>query len=245
MRLRDLVIQESRLAATPDGEPFRWTTHHVAEVFLALLPKQFVLDGSVKVQITCGPRGDEPKCQQMLGSTEYFNEGFDFNFYYDQPPCDRQEVILRLIEDSFIDIMSYCDPLEGTRFQLRDTVAAVREHDFALSIPSHKLSRSAPGRKVRVNVFRNLSHELGEVWSIRVVGATNRSSMKDGLGRRPDHLDMRGRTRVPDGMARCLRCLRVSERFSISSTLLRFWGDLTLIPCPLVLALPNNIPFPS
>ena len=190
MHLSILAIRQSKSAVVPNGIPFGWTCHHVAEVFLALLPKRFVLDGSGLVQITCGPRDDEPKYQQMLGSTEVFSERFDFVSYYEQTPCERQEVILHLIEDSFIEIMSYGVPPADARSVLRDTVAAVREHNFALSIPSRKLSRSTSSRKVRGNVFRNLSHELGEVWSIRFVAKNKQILHEAWIGTKPHYLDM-------------------------------------------------------
>src|SRR5688572_18932080 len=104
MRLRELRVEASRMAvdhrAFAPGLVFRWTTHHVREMFAALLPSGYVLDGSSVVQVTCGPRGEDPQYGQCLGSSEYFVEGFDFAAYARAPARDRELVILSTLESA-------------------------------------------------------------------------------------------------------------------------------------------------
>src|SRR4051812_43281500 len=104
MHLRQIAIEASRTALIPSEPVFRWTAHHVKEVFLALLPRRFILDGSGKVQITCGPRGNDIQYQQLLGTTNYYREEFAFQEYYAASPPEREEILLKTIEDALFDI---------------------------------------------------------------------------------------------------------------------------------------------
>jgi hypothetical protein len=47
MYLRELRIEQSKDVSKQNiNIPFRWTAHHVREIFTALLPSKYTLDGS-------------------------------------------------------------------------------------------------------------------------------------------------------------------------------------------------------
>lgn len=106
LRMIDLEADE-QLEFRRLGFPFRWSAHHVKEIFLSCLPKGYTLDGSSKITITCGSRtDDEPVYAQMLGTSRLYVEDFDFDFYKQATVEQRQEIILDLIVRSLREIGS-------------------------------------------------------------------------------------------------------------------------------------------
>src|SRR4051812_30577545 len=104
MHLRTLAVEASDLARLPKEPVFRWLVHHVREAFVTLLPAGFEVDASGKIQITCGPRGLSPQYEQVLGTSNYFVEDFDFKEFFAASPLERDELILATIETSLISI---------------------------------------------------------------------------------------------------------------------------------------------
>lgn len=108
---------------------FRGTTHHVTEMFANLLGRQYTLNGSSLVQITCGPRGNEPEFYNVLGTTEVFVESFDFGAYHAMGDAGREQAILALVEDHLLAI---AEKEQADPEPIRSCAAAVRHHGFEL-----------------------------------------------------------------------------------------------------------------
>lgn len=190
MYLKMIAVEASKKATLPAGRVFRWDAHHVKELFLAMLPCKLTLDGSSKVQVTCGPRGEEPQYQQVLGTSNYFREDFDFQRYYQLMPPERDRMLLQALEESFLDITSKVDAGAEARDAISKTARKVRERDFDLKIQSKKLSRPTHCRNLTVNVHRNLNRQVGEVWSCEVTVGDDRVVYRDWIGETPHYLDL-------------------------------------------------------
>lgn len=176
LQLREIRIEAGPLAKAPPGlvfksrenDPqgtvFRWSAHHVREIFVALLPEGFILDGSSVIQLSCGPRGGETRYQRMLGSSQFHVEDFDFERYAGSSPRERQEHVLNVIEESLGQIAA----LNGkTDDAIRETASRVRGAGFRLSLEARKLKRNLLGSGRSIHVFRHLSCENGENWTLR------------------------------------------------------------------------------
>lgn len=61
-----------------DGVPFRADAYHVAALFMAALPRDYVLDGASLLTLQCGPPGDEPRYQRCPGASVVCVDPFDF-----------------------------------------------------------------------------------------------------------------------------------------------------------------------
>lgn len=190
MNLRMIAVEASDQARIPDNPAFRWTAHHVKEIFLALLPKGFALDGSSKLQITCGPRGTEPLCQQMLGATNYFQEDFDFESYFDAKPQERERTIVGLLQTVMTDIATRANVGGDVIDVVSDTAQAVRERGFSLKLHSKKLSSGYRRSGVRVDVYRNLSGQVGEAWSCELSRKGSSRIHEEWMGKKPHYLDL-------------------------------------------------------
>lgn len=77
MSLKILTLQESDEAALTMGVRIRHLSHHITQIFMELLPK-IDINGSSKIVVSLGPRGDEDLFDNVLGSTNIFVERFDF-----------------------------------------------------------------------------------------------------------------------------------------------------------------------
>lgn len=176
LRLKELRIEASPLAKAPLGlvfkskedDPqrtvFRWSAHHVREIFVALLPKGFILDGSSVIQLDCGPRGNEAKYQRVPGSSRFFAEDFDFGRYATASPASRQEQVLETIETSLQQIALLNDKPDNA---IPETGDRVRQAGFRLSLEVKKLKMKLPESGRSIHVFRHLSCENGENWTLR------------------------------------------------------------------------------
>lgn len=193
MHFRELRVQASRLVSDHSRvaglrTPFHWTAHHVRQIYAALLPKGYVLDGSSVIQITCGTRGEEPQYRQNLGSSEYFVDDFDFVAYARASPNERQRIILSTVRAALCDIASRVGKQDA---ELRSTAAAVAEHEFRYSVEIGKLKRfvNSTGRTVRV--FRHLALELGETWALQITERGGSLVAEHAMGKSPQYLDCR------------------------------------------------------
>lgn len=166
---------------------FRWTAHHVKEIFLAMLPHKFNLDGSGKVQITCGPRHDEPQYHQVLGTSNYFKEDFDFVAYYAMKPTQREEAILKLIQECFTDIARRHGQHENEA-HISPTCEAVRLSQFRLALDVKKLSRRFRSAKIKIWIRRVLSRDEGESWRCDVIHQAKGLLYSEWLGEHPSYL---------------------------------------------------------
>jgi len=184
-----LTVEAGELAKVPEEPRFRWLAYHVKEVFLALLPKRFQLNDTSKLQITCGPRGNERQYLEVLGTSEYFVEDFDFAAYYAKQGRQRDDFLLDVIEACLVDIdgRRRLDP--ATPERIASTVAAVRQSDFSVSREVKKLTRSTKCRKLKFAVSRHLNRDVGEGWSVDVVKKDKQVLDRQWIGEVPDFLD--------------------------------------------------------
>ena len=81
-----------------DGVPFRADAYHVAALFMAALPRDYVLDGASLLTLQCGPPGDEPRYQRFPGASVVCVDPFDFAAYAGSDPATRERAVLALIE---------------------------------------------------------------------------------------------------------------------------------------------------
>mgnify|MGYP006969354072 CR=1 FL=1 len=187
--LNMLTVEQSNLAAAPKEPPFRWLSYHVKEVFMAFLPKRFQLNDTTKLQITCGPRGGEPQYLEVLGTSEYYVEDFDFAHFYAVQGRERDDFLLDVIESCLVDIDNKRQLDPTTAGCITSTVAKVREEDFCFSREVKKLSRSTPCRKLRFIVSRHLNRDVGEGWSIDITKRNKEVLDRQWIGDVPDFLD--------------------------------------------------------
>jgi hypothetical protein len=203
LQFRELRVEASCLTsnhAVVAGIVFRWTAHHVREIFSALLPRGYVLDGSSVIQVTCGPRGDNPQYFQCLGSSEYFVEDFDFASYARALPPVRERVVLATVEAALCDI---ADRVGAEKTALQNTASAVIECGFCLSteVPKLRKTMRPSGRSLRV--FRCLGTDLGETWLVRVVGRDKAVIAEIVMGKTPDYLNRRDYFKVAELIDGC------------------------------------------
>ena len=184
-----LTIEQSELADAPKQPPFRWLAYHVKEVVMAFLPKRFQLNDTSKLQVTCGPRGNEPQYSEVLGTSEYYVEDFDFAHYYAVQGRERDDFLLDAIESCLLDIDGKRQLDPGTAGCIRSTIAKVREVDFSFSREVKKLSRSTPCRQLRFIVSRHLNRDVGEGWSIDIAQRNKEVLDRQWIGDIPDFLD--------------------------------------------------------
>ncbi len=81
MNLSMLILQESDAAALNESICIRHLGHHITQIFMTLLPKVNI-NGSSKIVVSLGPRGDEDVFDNVLGVTNIFIEDFDFKLFY-------------------------------------------------------------------------------------------------------------------------------------------------------------------
>ncbi len=154
---------------------------------MSLLPKTFTLDGSSKLHVWVGPRGQDPKYQQLLGSSIYYYEDFNFAEYFALPQLQRDLRALTVLETSFLDIGPRHD--EKARQVIRNACVSEKEMDFASTTRWEKLSKRNANKKVKVNVYRHLNRNDGEAWSCQVTTNDNVELHTEWIGDRPDYIN--------------------------------------------------------
>ena len=166
-RLNQIEIRESEVTYTNQRDWFFHTTgHHIRELLLHFLPRDYVLDGSSKFSAVFGQRpNDKDACYTSLGVTVCHIENFDIERHMIRPVQEQQEGILTKLTNAMMEVarLSGADPNV-----IRQAADAVRENEFSLELNIKKLARSTKDRKLRVEVFRCLGPLIGEVWEARV-----------------------------------------------------------------------------
>lgn len=133
---------------------------------MSLLPKDYTLDGSSLITISCGPPDDYGQYYQLLGCSVYCVEDFDFIDYGGRSLIERERMILAVTERALCDIARRSG---ASDVALREAAAEVTKRGFQLSVEIRKL-RIAIGRSGNsVRVFRSLGAEFGESWIARIV----------------------------------------------------------------------------
>lgn len=187
MYLNMMMVEAGEDAVFPEGFVFRWTTHHVKEIYIELLPQKFYLDGSSKLTITCGKCDFGSNYRQRLGTSQYCVEDFDFRDYCNSSPHLREITILRVIEQALCDIAN----LHGGDISIiKQTADQVRMHNFTLTKCIPKLSKKYGD--IKLDIYRNLSKDYGETWSLEVVlNKTKQIIHRETIGKTPQYLDLR------------------------------------------------------
>ena len=166
-RLNQIEIRESELTYTNQRDWFfRPTGHHVCELLLHYIGRDFILDGSSKFSATFGQRPDyDEPFHTVLGVTSYYVEDFDVANHMTRPIEEQQEAILT----ELVNVMTHAARSAGSDPDVISNAAAeVRNRDFSSEISVEKLWKSTKDRKLRVQVYRCLGPWIGEVWEARV-----------------------------------------------------------------------------
>ena len=167
MYFRDLSIAASSYSKMPKGRTardFNFSTHAVQEIFLAFMPRKYLLDGMGKTNLCLGSRNGDEQYEQLIDVNIYYVEGFDFRTYFTASAHDRDEMLLTALERGMLDIAgrSGADPVP-----IRNAIAETRACGCERRYVIKRLSRMTKSRKLKLNVFRHLFHG-GESWGIDI-----------------------------------------------------------------------------
>jgi hypothetical protein len=188
--LKTIVLMPSDGAALPAGRSFHGKTHHVVEMFTHLLPEGFDLDGSAKVTITCGPRGPESPYQQLMGTSHYFVEDFDFGRFFSISGEERDKMTLRTIHDVLTDIA-----LRRGREEVVVVLAAIARSieasGFQMELPMRRLTQVRNTWGWRIHVSRRLDRESGESWIAELLDHGGNRLAQKGMTQPSGGLDRR------------------------------------------------------
>ncbi len=147
---------------------FRQSCHYVKEIFLALLPKRFYLDGSSKLAIVCGDRGTDPMYRSILGVAVYYHEQFDLESHLSLSMHDKEQYLINLTRTTCHDIYRINNH-HGNEPEMVNTVLdTIVANDFSVKIRSKKLSTSIREHKLFIDVFRNINRNVGELWTVEI-----------------------------------------------------------------------------
>jgi hypothetical protein len=166
----DLAIGATFKAEIPRGhsrEEFNASTTGVGEVFLSLMPRKYVLDGTRKTNLNLGPRNSENErlYWHAIGVNMYYVEDFDFQAYFYSSLNEQNEILLSTLQTSLLDIAAQCgaDPLP-----IQQAIQATRDCGCERKYEIPKLARSTRSRRLKLNVFRQI-HRASESWGIDIV----------------------------------------------------------------------------
>ena len=146
-RFTELRVQSSpavtRAGRVLEGFPFSADAYHVAALFMAALPRDYVLDGASLLTLQCGPHGDEPVYQCFPGASVVCVDPFDFAAHADSDPATRERAVLALIEQHGLALI---DRVEADPAPWRAAAALVRAQGFQREDEVARLGRALPGR---------------------------------------------------------------------------------------------------
>lgn len=158
MTFRHLDLHLTGLAVqAPDAAPFRHTAHHVAEVFMAFLPR-IKLNRSSKIAIGFGPRGDEDIFDSVLGVTSRYIEDFDVARFDALDARGKEEALL----EAFTGVLCTLPGADAAREHIEAARVQTLESGFTRRILVKKLSQRSGAHAVCV--YRVLGRECGETW---------------------------------------------------------------------------------
>lgn len=175
MNLNLLTLQESDASALRDGVRVRQLSHHVTQIFMTLLPK-VELNGSSKIVVSLGPRGDEDVFDNVLGVTNIFVEHFDFKQFLSLNRCSQDEKLLETLRQSLILIATKKEENQAIVDVINSTAEAVLKTNFELETQIKKLSKTSKNKKSKINVYRVLNAAVGEGWYCEELFPANKKS---------------------------------------------------------------------
>jgi hypothetical protein len=187
-QLREIRVSETRLTYSNKRDWFfHPSAHHVRELLLHFLPSGFVLDGSSVVSVICGKKREgDLQWHQVLGITFYYVEAFDIPAYMALPHDAKQDCILSTVTAALVTI---AERAGSDAAAIVHAAQCVRDCGFAVRIPVKKLWRSTPDRQFRIEVYRCLGTQIGEVWEAHVFDKSHTLLGVDYLTPRRSHAE--------------------------------------------------------
>jgi hypothetical protein len=170
--------------------PFHWAVHHVKEIYLKMFPKNIEVNNSSKIAIEYGPRGNEPIFDNVLGVTSYFVEDFNFDTFYKLNNNDRENMILKNINNVILDITKRTVKDKNIINEIENVANKVKENNLNMEIEVSKLSKITFDRKYKINIYRILNKEVGESWKYKKIYRKTKVVVEENwLKKIPDYLD--------------------------------------------------------
>ncbi|NMY99929.1 hypothetical protein HBO04_07355 [Pseudomonas proteolytica] len=158
-----LTLQESDEVALTTGVRIRHLSHHITQIFMEFLPK-IDINGSSKIVVSLGPRGDEDLFDNVLGSTNIFLESFDFKKFLSLNRRSQDIELLEELRRALIAIATKRESNDAIVEQINQTAEKVLKTNFQLETPVKKLSKISKNKKHKINIFKVLNAEVGESW---------------------------------------------------------------------------------
>ena len=186
MKLRILTIEASKIKDIfPKEIPFRNFAHHIKEQFLFFLPKNVEINKSSKIEIVFGPKGNEPLFDNVLGSTNYFIEEFDFKAFYELSDIEKEYIVLEKIKETLIKLSD-----KKVEIEILETTKKLYENKFNLEIEIKKLSKYLTNKKRKISIFRILNKDIGEGWKYKIIDTNTKEIIEENwMTKIPNYLD--------------------------------------------------------
>ncbi len=188
MNLNMLILQESDSAILPENVRIRWLSHPITQIFMALLPK-IEINGSSKIVVELGPRGEEDLFDNVLGVTNIFIEDFDFKAFLSLDRFTQNTKLLEELSNALITIATKKVENKEVVSVINATRNAVKETQFQLTTQIKKLSKSSKDKKQKIDVFRLLSPEVGESWYCEITNSQHSTEEKTWMNDIPSFID--------------------------------------------------------
>ena len=169
MKLNKLILQESEMARknNTNSGPFRWMAHHVAEIYIYLLPKININESS-KITLEFGASTpNDVSFDAMLGCTNVFIEDFDFVEFYKSDTIKRDTMLVNEITKNLIRIYKRRNNREEDIQVILSTAEKVVATEFNLDIPIKRLQKK--GKDKKIEVHRILNSKVGEALKCIVI----------------------------------------------------------------------------
>lgn len=188
MNLNMFTLQESDSAILPENVRIRWLSHPITQIFMALLPK-IDINGSSKIVVKLGPRGEEDLFDNVLGVTNIFIENFDFKGFLSLDCFTQNTKLLDELGNALITIATKKVENKEVVSVINATRNAVKKTQFQLTTQIKKLSKISKDKKQKINVFRLLSPEVGESWYCEITNSQNSTEKKIWMNDIPSFID--------------------------------------------------------
>lgn len=191
MKFKILTLETTELANIPKGVMlFRHEVFYIKELFMSVLPN-IEINNSSKIELAFGPRGNDIIIDGILGSTVIFIEDFDFNKFYELNKDERETKILKVIVDSLSKLIIRKNGNASDIDVIEATAKKVKESRFNQKIYIKKLSKRTPDKMFKINIYRCINSQYGEVWICEIENKKNELVRNQFMTRNPDFLDRR------------------------------------------------------
>lgn len=197
MKLNQLSIVGNRTREKSEGlVPFHWYTHHIKEMFLALLVQDIEIDGSSKITITIDHECSSKKYIQRLGTSQYLFTDISIDSFYSMTDVEQNKFTLDMLQKSLIDIVKINAAIKkeedinvANKINIiNETCKLIRSNNYALEIKAKNLSKYSNDRTMKASVYRCLEHAIGEAWYVEIEKKDSRRVCKEWLTDVPSYL---------------------------------------------------------